>query len=208
MVVDSGDGVTHLIPVCEGFLSNFLIKRLNIAGRHVTNYLTKLLLIRGYSFNSTADFETVREIKEKLCYVSNNLEEERKIAKETTVLDMEYTLPDGSVITVGRERFEAPECLFNPSYVDSEMSGISQMIIKTIEESPVDIRKEMYRSILLSGGTTMFPGFPTRLKTDILKQFKKEMNEGKRSKDTKYKVSIVVCHFSGKLCFLTLLLLG
>ncbi len=133
MVIDSGDGVTHLIPVCESYLNKFLIKRLNVAGRHVTNYLTKLLLIRGYAFNSTADFETVREIKEKLCYVSNNLEEDRRMAKETTVQDMEYTLPDGSVITVGRERFEAPECLFNPSYVDSEMAGISEMVIKTVE---------------------------------------------------------------------------
>lgn len=133
MVLDSGDGVTHLIPVFEGYLNRHLIKRLNVAGRHVTNYLTKLLLIRGYAFNSTADFETVREIKEKLCYVSNNLEQDRKLAKETTVLDSDYTLPDGSVITIGRERFEAPECLFNPSYVDSEMSGISDMVIKTVE---------------------------------------------------------------------------
>jgi len=135
MVVDSGDGVTHLIPVYEGFLNKHLIKRLNVAGRHVTNYLTKLLLIRGYAFNSTADFETVREIKEKLCYVSNDLEQDRKLAKETSVLDTEYTLPDGTVITIGRERFEAPECLFNPGYVDSEMSGVSDMIIKTIDVS-------------------------------------------------------------------------
>ena len=133
MVIDSGDGVTHLIPVCEGYLNKHLIKRLNVAGRHVTNYLTKLLLIRGYAFNSTADFETVREIKEKLCYVSNNLEQDRRLAKETTVLDVEYTLPDGTLITVGRERFEAPECLFDPNLVDNESAGISNMIIKTVE---------------------------------------------------------------------------
>lgn len=169
-----------------------LIQRLNVAGRHVTNYLSKLLLIRGYAFNSTADFETVREIKERLCYVSNDLAQDRRLAKETTVVDVEYTLPDKSTIRVGRERFEATECLFNPSYVDSEMDGISSMIIKTVDKSEVDIRKDLYKTILLSGGTTMFPGFPTRLKTDIMNLFKKQIEEKTRDKTQKYKVNVLV----------------
>jgi len=69
--------------------------------------------MRGYSFNSTADFETVRDIKESLCYVSYDITKERKLAKETTLLDKEYELPDKTVIRVGRERFEAAEILFN-----------------------------------------------------------------------------------------------
>ncbi len=69
VVVDSGDGVTHIVPVYDGFALPQLTRRLDIAGRDVTRYLIKLLLMRGYAFNRTADFETVREIKEKLCYV-------------------------------------------------------------------------------------------------------------------------------------------
>lgn len=69
VVVDSGDGVTHIVPVYDGFSMPHLTRRLDIAGRDVTRYLIKLLLMRGYAFNRTADFETVREIKEKMCYV-------------------------------------------------------------------------------------------------------------------------------------------
>ncbi|KAL3169479.1 hypothetical protein MRX96_045532 [Rhipicephalus microplus] len=108
VVVDSGDGVTHICPVFEGFALNHLTRRLDIAGRDITRYLIKLLLLRGYVFNHSADFETVRMIKEKLCYVSYNVEQEQKLALETTFLVESYTLPDGRTIKLGGERFEAP----------------------------------------------------------------------------------------------------
>jgi actin-related protein 2 len=73
VVVDTGDGVTHVVPVFDGFVPQNLIRRLDVAGRHVTQYLNKLLMLRGYAFNSSADFDTVRQIKEKLCYVANDI---------------------------------------------------------------------------------------------------------------------------------------
>ena len=66
VVVDTGDGVTHVVPVYDGYVPQNLIRRLDVAGRHVTQYLTKLLMLRGYAFNRTADFDTVRQIKEKV----------------------------------------------------------------------------------------------------------------------------------------------
>lgn len=90
MVVDSGDGVTHIVPVFDGYSLPHLIRRLDVAGRDITRHLIKLLFHRGYAFNRTADFETVREIKEKLCYVSADLQMERKLALETTVLMKDY----------------------------------------------------------------------------------------------------------------------
>lgn len=97
-MVDSGDGVTHIVPVYDGYSMPHLVKRLEVAGRDITRYLIKLLLLRGYAFNRTADFETVRELKEKLCYVgyynfkqSYDLKIEQKLATETTVLVEQYT---------------------------------------------------------------------------------------------------------------------
>lgn len=92
MVVDSGDGVTHIIPVYQGFSLPHLTRRLDVAGRDVTRYLIELLQVRGYNFNRTADFETVRQIKEKTCYISYDLEQDKKLSEETTVLIQEYTV--------------------------------------------------------------------------------------------------------------------
>jgi len=167
VVVDSGDGVTHIVPVFEGFSLPQLTKRLNVAGRDVTRYLIKLLLLRGYAFNRTADFETVRQIKEKLCYVGYDLNLESKLADDTTVLVSKYKLPDGRVIRIGRERFQAPECLFQPSLIDIESAGMSEMLFKCINEADMDLRQPFYEHIVLSGGTTMYPGLPSRLEKDL-----------------------------------------
>lgn len=167
VVVDAGDGVTHIVPVYEGFALPHLTKRLDVAGRDVTKYLIKLLLLRGYAFNRTADFETVREIKEKLCYTGYDLDLETKLATETTVLVENYTLPDGRVIRVGSERFEAPEALFQPNLVDVEAVGMAEMLFNCIQSADMDTRPEFYKHIVLSGGSTMYPGLPSRLEKEV-----------------------------------------
>lgn len=82
-VLDSGDGVSNVIPVVGGYVLSNQIKRSNLAGKEITKYLIKLLFLRGYAFNSSADFETVKEIKEKLGFISHNIAMDRKIANET-----------------------------------------------------------------------------------------------------------------------------
>lgn len=167
VVVDSGDGVTHIIPVYESTVLNHHIRRLDVAGRDVTRNLIALLLRRGYALNRTADFETVRQIKEKLCYVSYDLELDKKLSEDTTVLVESYTLPDGRVIRVGSERFEAPECLFQPNLVDVDQPGIAEMLFNTIQGADVDVRSSLYRAVVLSGGSSMYPGLPSRLEKEV-----------------------------------------
>jgi len=142
VVVDSGDGVTHVVPVFGGFVPQNLIRRLDVAGRHITSYLIKLLLLRGYSFNRTADFATVQSIKEKLCYIALDLQGERNLAQETTVLMEKFSLPDGTIIKLGRERFEAPEALFNPTLVDKDGDGMAAMVFNMIQAADLDCRSE------------------------------------------------------------------
>ncbi|CAI2372658.1 unnamed protein product [Moneuplotes crassus] len=179
LVLDSGDGVSHTIPVSEGYVLDDYVQRLNVAGRHVTEYLGKLLLFSGYAFNSSSDYEILRTIKETACYVSYDIARDRKLAMDTCVVNKEYRLPDKKKIILGRERFEAAECLFDPSLIDVEREGIPNMILETIMKSPLDCRKDLYNNIVLSGGSTMFPGYPTRVEKDLWTLFKDIIMEGK-----------------------------
>jgi len=190
VVVDSGDGVTHIVPVFEGYALPHLTRRLDVAGRDVTRYLIKLLLLRGYAFNRTADFETVRQIKEKLCYVGYDLELEKRLAQETTVLVQSYTLPDGRIIRVGGERFEAPEVLFEPHLLDVEGSGMADQLFDCINKADVDTRTEFYNHIVLSGGSTMYPGLPSRLEKEIKQLYLQKVLKGNKVQLAKFKCRI------------------
>jgi len=190
VVVDSGDGVTHIVPVYEGFALSQLTRRLDIAGRDVTRYLIKLLLMRGYAFNRTADFETVRQIKEKLCYVSYDLDMDTRLAEETTVLVENYTLPDGRQIKVGSERFEAPECMFQPHLVDLEQPGMAELLFQTINSAALDVRSELYKHIVLSGGSSMYPGLPSRLEKEMKQLYLTRVLQGNPERLNKFKIRI------------------
>jgi len=161
VVLDSGDGVSHTVPIYEGFSIPQAVGRLDLSGREITEYLARLLTERGYSFTSTAEREIVRDIKEKLCFVSydpSNLKVEEK----------EYLLPDGNVILIGDERSRACEPLFRPDLLGMDFTeGVQKILFDSVMKSDVDLRKDLFSNIVLSGGTTMFEGFSHRLEKEV-----------------------------------------
>mmetsp|Transcript_21478 Transcript_21478/g.29855 ORF Transcript_21478/g.29855 Transcript_21478/m.29855 type:complete len:393 (-) Transcript_21478:228-1406(-) len=190
LVVDSGDGVTHVVPVVDGFAFPHVTKRLNVAGRHITTYLVDLLLRRGYAFNRSADFWTVQDMKEELCFTSFDYERDLKLAQETTHLVKSYTLPDGRVIKVGPERFMAPEALFRPDLVDVDGGGIADCVFKCVQEMDIDNRMTLYQHIVMSGGSSMYPGMPSRMEKEITSLYLANVLKGNKEGLRKLKLRV------------------
>ena len=165
VVLDSGDGVTHAVPVYEGYAINSSITRLDLGGRDVTNYLSLLLRRAGHNFQTSSEFEIVRQIKEtstQLSTIGSNNDLETKVTTN-------YQLPDGSFISLESERFQAPELLFHPDIIGLESKGIHDCLVKSIMKSDMDLRRQLFGSIVLSGGNTLFNGFGDRLLNEIRK---------------------------------------
>lgn len=169
VVLDSGDGVTCAVPIYEGFSLPHAIQRSDVAGRDVTDYLQLLLQRCGHNFHTSAEFEIVKDIKEKICYVAFNIEKSEADAWEDLEPEVPYPLPDGNVINIRSEKFKAPEVLFNPALIGEEYAGMHEVLYNAISSSYTDLRKDFFTNILLSGGSTCFQGLGERLLSELRK---------------------------------------
>jgi len=173
IVLDIGDGVTHTIPVYDGYCIPCAVNRYNLAGRDVTDYMGRLLGERGHRLTTSSEREIVRDIKEKYTYCAMDFEDEMKLFR-TKNMTRKYVLPDGTVIKLGEEMFKSGEVLFDPELIGKEMDGIHHAVYNSIQSTDMDLRKDLFNNVVLSGGTTMIKNLDKRLEKElnILKPFK------------------------------------
>lgn len=183
VVVDVGDGTSHVVPVYEGFSLPTSVKRMDVAGRDITEHLAfNIRRLSGMSFLSSAELDIVRSIKEKCCYLSKDpARDEKKYlgipysrylssAADETGLFTSYKLPDGQSLNLGVEQFRAPEILFNPQLIGEESPGIHELTALAIAKTDLDLRPALYQNVVLSGGSTLMKNFGDRMLSELKDQ--------------------------------------
>jgi centractin len=169
VVLDVGEGVTHAVPVYEGFALPHSVTRSNVAGRDVTRQLQWNLRRSGVNFTTTAEADLAKTMKEELCYLTptplmndESAEKEAKAQSKT-----QYQLPDGQAIALSSERYESPNVLFDPSLFGSEELGVADILVNSIMKSDIDLRSKLFSQVVLAGGTTLLPGFGERMLYEV-----------------------------------------
>lgn len=198
IVVDSGDGVTHVIPVAEGYVIGSCIKHIPIAGRNITSFIQSLLREREVGIPPEQSMETAKAIKEKYSYICPD------IAKEFAKYDSEpgkwmrhyegmnsvTKQPFG--VDVGYERFLGPEIFFHPEFSNPDFTTpLSEIVDNVIQNCPIDVRRPLYNNIVLSGGSTMFRDFGRRLQRDIKRSVDGRLRISENLSDGRIKVRIL-----------------
>ena len=161
-VLESGDGVTQSCIIYEGYTIPGSYKRINLGGKEVTEYLQYLLNKKGHELRNSDGFQITKKIKEELCEICSP-ENENKLEPKN------YTLPDDSILEIGEERRLAPEILINPLIREYEYPGIQEILAESINKTNVDLKLQLYGSILLSGGNTNIKGMKERIYKEIKK---------------------------------------
>ncbi|RLO12237.1 hypothetical protein DYB28_011915, partial [Aphanomyces astaci] len=187
VVLDVGDGVSHVVPVYESFTLPHAITRMDVAGRDVTNYLQLLCRRAGYNFQTSAELEVVKEIKEKLCYVAFNPTKEEQLASHHSISDAtsgnpshassEYRLPDGNILQVRTYvLFIIVAATHHVSHNSNVIPlGVQDCLVQAILRADLDLRRTLFSQIILSGGSTLFPGFGDRLLSEVRKKAPKDI---------------------------------
>lgn len=167
VIIDIGDSITRVVPIYEGNPLPQAMTRFEVAGRNITDFLVKLIIDRGYPITTAADHDTVRDIKEKSAFVSQDFDADMATAQSSSVMDKNYELPNGQVITLGNELFRCPEVLFKPGLLGLGFDGLHQAINASIGKCAVNIRGELYNNIIVAGGGSMFAGIADRITKEL-----------------------------------------
>jgi len=206
-VIDSGDGVTHVIPVAEGYVIGSSIKHIPIAGRDITSFVQQLMREReGSNIPSSESFDVAKRVKEQYSYVCPDIVKEyKKYDNEPSKWIKQYEIIESVskkkfICDVGYERFLGPEMFFNPEIYSSDfLTPLPKIVDDTIQSCPIDTRRGLYKNIVLSGGSTMFKDFGKRLQRDVKRAVdyriqKSEQLSGGKIKAVPLAVNVITHH--------------
>lgn len=166
-VVDIGDEVSFVVPICDGVAISTAITQIDIGGRNLTEFLSQLLSEKGSFFSNAAEKQILRDIKEKLCYVALGFDAEKNRAETSDEVEMTYELPDGLEISLGVERFQCPEALFQPSFINKFEKGLHYSIVDSVTKCDAALRNALYGNIVLTGGSSLFKGITEKLQKEL-----------------------------------------
>jgi len=167
LVVDIGADVTHVVPIKEGLAISHAIQTTEWGGNELNSIFERAIAQQSYLHLGPTVLGIILDIKEKFCFVSVDYEADMKTVKSNTSLHQHYQLPDGNSITIGSERFQCAEALFNPALCELPGVGIHQSMFDSVVQCP-DIIDELCANVVLTGGSTLFPGFLERLQKELL----------------------------------------
>lgn len=205
-VVDAGDGVTHVIPVADGYVIGSCIKHIPLAGRDITNFIQSIMRDRESTIPADDSMETAKRVKEQFCYVCPDMAKEfNKYDKDPNKWIKHYAGISSKTqktfqCNVGYERFLGPEIFFNPEVFSGDYTvPVPAVIDDTIQRCPIDTRRGLYRNIVLSGGSTMFKDFGRRLQRDIKRRVDHRVKlseelSGNAHKSTNVDVNVISHH--------------
>ncbi|KAJ0409987.1 hypothetical protein ATCC90586_009664 [Pythium insidiosum] len=179
LVVDAGFSFTHVAPVINGRVARRAVKRVNVGGKLLTNYLKHVVSFRQYDVRDAP--LVVDELKEALCFCSLSFADDLARLRADRV---RWLLPDfvrcfrgralapgeqapAQVLDVGLERVAVPELLFHPSDIGLDQAGVAEAVMQALALCPRETHSTLLANVLLVGGSTRLPNFAQRLAQDL-----------------------------------------
>eukprot|EP00656_Telonema_subtile_P049832 TRINITY_DN628_c0_g1_i3.p1 TRINITY_DN628_c0_g1~~TRINITY_DN628_c0_g1_i3.p1 ORF type:complete len:335 (+),score=74.90 TRINITY_DN628_c0_g1_i3:113-1117(+) len=167
IVCDCGQSMSHTVPIFEGYAMPHAVQRVALAGQALTDYLVRILTESKINLMAPSLFPVADAIKEQLCKVSMDFDNEVDVFGSK---EKQFTLPDGTSVTVHNQIIRCPELLFRPAMDSLDCKGLHELVHKTAMDCDTDVRKDLFGNIVMAGGTTMFPKMRERLQEDVQKK--------------------------------------
>jgi len=144
------------------------VTSIELGGKDLDHYLMRILAEGGYISLSNTDYQTFRDLKEKICYFSIDYDKQMLDMSSNANLEESYELPDGRIVVIKNERFRCPEVLFQTNFYGMDSPGIHQIIVNAVKKCNSETQDSFYSNIVLSGCTSNLPGFAERMQKEIL----------------------------------------